>query len=338
MAGCPKCAVDLIHANPHKRSRMMPNGFLTFESLVPGERLNLPSKWFDGSLDDRPKAYFAALAHHDGVTHPMLGDGYGGVLGDYATLDAANAKVAALSGMGDQQFIVAVSDTAATVDASVREITSGVALQQAESVRNNTLRARARNADLNEAFVAGSTDTTLIRNDILNDFSAAMVAARSALKSFYEPSGGTSTSVFSGELAAAARAAASAIAADENYCVSIAHSGTPVNTAVHAFKTAWNSSQSQKIPINTGNYEQATAEAIANVLGGAPLPCEAHSPSPPPVAATPTTVVLPQRTGMSTGAIISIGLLGAGAVGGAAYLVTQQPPRGRRRTSRRKRR
>ena len=62
MAGCPKCAKDLVEANPHRESVRHPNGFLAFlEPLVPGEQLWLPEKWFDGTLDRMPQAYFDDL-------------------------------------------------------------------------------------------------------------------------------------------------------------------------------------------------------------------------------------------------------------------------------------
>src|SRR5271166_1918586 len=61
MAGCPKCAVDLIAANPKKATVKYPNGFVTFKSLAVGEVLNLPDKWFNGTLDQMPQSYFDNL-------------------------------------------------------------------------------------------------------------------------------------------------------------------------------------------------------------------------------------------------------------------------------------
>lgn len=68
MAGCPRCARDLIAANPHKCTRTLPNGYITFEELRVGETINLPDKWFDGTLDRMPPSYFASLPHPDGIT------------------------------------------------------------------------------------------------------------------------------------------------------------------------------------------------------------------------------------------------------------------------------
>ena len=61
MAGCPKCAVDLIAANPSKATVKYPNGFVTFKELRVGEILNLPDKWFNGALDQMPQSYFENL-------------------------------------------------------------------------------------------------------------------------------------------------------------------------------------------------------------------------------------------------------------------------------------
>ncbi len=104
MAGCPRCAVDLVRANPHKESTVHPNGFATFKELRVGEKLALPSKWFNGDLESRPRAYFIALPHYDGVTPGTFGVGTPNVLNDYATLDVASAKVGALAALGDQAF------------------------------------------------------------------------------------------------------------------------------------------------------------------------------------------------------------------------------------------
>lgn len=60
-AGCPKCVADLVDANPHKPFVTLAGGFRTFRELGVGESLNLPDKWFDGTLDRMPQQYFDAL-------------------------------------------------------------------------------------------------------------------------------------------------------------------------------------------------------------------------------------------------------------------------------------
>ena len=74
MAGCPKCARELVLANRHKQSVVRPNGFITFVELRVGEVLALPDSWFNGEHDARPPAYFKRLPHADGVTPGALGD------------------------------------------------------------------------------------------------------------------------------------------------------------------------------------------------------------------------------------------------------------------------
>lgn len=214
-AGCPKCAADLVPANPHKAATVLPNGFTTFKELRAGEKIALPDKWFDGTLEGLPPAYFLALPSADGRTRGTLA----GTLG------------------------------------------------------------------------AG--------------FGAALVSA--------------------------ANAAAAALNADPKYCVSVSSVGSPVNSAVHAFKVAWNASQSTQVPINTGNYEMPTAAALAQVIGSSPYACDALIPVP---SSTPTST----KTPLSTGAVVGIGLLVAGAVGGAAYFLHKPTRRKVHRVYRRARR
>jgi len=325
MAGCPKCAIDIVRANPHKAAKRLPNGFVTFKDLREGEVLNLPEKWFSGELDTRPRAYFAALPHMDGVTPSSLGDAAAGVLADYAALDAANAKVSALAAMGDQGFGDAAENAANVVDASVSEIVGSgspavYAIPYAQDVRKSTSKARARLPALSAAIVAGnSNDSFQVRSDVLHDLSDAMSSARLALQAFYGDVPAPPTSV-----ADAARAAVAAIVADPSYCTSVTHPGSSVNAAVHAFKTAWNSSGANPVPINTSNYEQATASALAQALGSAPTACAPHVTVSPVAPITPAAPVATASSGLSVGAMAGIGLLGAGVVGSAIYLTNRK--------------
>jgi len=66
-AQCPKCAPDLLGANPGKPAVTLPNGFRTFTSLQIGEVINLPDAWFDGRHDALPPEYFKRLPSHTGV-------------------------------------------------------------------------------------------------------------------------------------------------------------------------------------------------------------------------------------------------------------------------------
>jgi hypothetical protein len=158
------------------------------------------------------------------------------------------------------------------------------------------------------------------------------------------PSGGYAPVVvipaFPSAVVSAAQAAASALGADPNYCASVRQAGSAVNAAVHAFKTAWNSSQSAPVPIGTSNYEAPTADALMQVIGSAPPACSA---APPPAPAPIPYVPPPPRPGsaaqppgLSAASVVGIGLFGAAAVGGAAYMILHG--RGRKRSVRRGRR
>ena len=82
-AGCPKCTIDLIHANAHKPAVRHPNGFLSFSDLSVGETLWIPDKWFSKEFDELPPEYFAALPHPDGVTLSKA-QRQAGIVGDEA--------------------------------------------------------------------------------------------------------------------------------------------------------------------------------------------------------------------------------------------------------------
>lgn len=345
MAGCPKCARDLIAANPHKPSITLPNGFVTFKDLFIGERLNLPAKWFDGRLDDRPKSYFAALPHYDGVTPSSLGLAAAGILGDYTALDAASAAVDALGQLSDQEFAAAADAAGALISQAVSEATrsaSPAAAGYAQDVAAGVYWAQKRALEMAAAIEAGDQSAAAgARPEIQNVLSTAMGSARLALQALYGGAAQTQPGTFPANVVAAAQSAAAAIASDAGYCASVARSGTPVNAAIHAFKTEWNASQTPQVPINTGNYEQAVADAIGRVIGSAPAACGARSaplPASPPSGPPPLVAAKPpQDRGLSTGAILGLGLLGAGAVGGAIYLATARPKpfaRGARRRPR----
>ena len=118
----------------------------------------------------------------------------------------------------------------------------------------------------------------------------------------------------------AAQAVASAIAADPDYCASVAKAGSAVNKAVHEFKVAWNAnSPGSPVPIGTGNLEPEVSAALATALGDkAPAACG-------------QPLQEPEKRGLSTGAVVGIGLLAAVTVGGITFAVTRKPRRRRRR-------
>jgi len=95
-------------------------------------------------------------------------------------------------------------------------------------------------------------------------------------------------------LAMAAGAAYSALNLDPNYCTNVARAGTPVNTAVHNFKAAWNAANpSRAVPIGTGKYEPVVASALSSALGGVTVPAGCGAGAAQPAPAAPSTPAAP---------------------------------------------
>jgi len=183
-AGCPKCAVDLIKANPHKEAVRYPNGFLSFRELRAGEKLELPEKWFSGALDRLPPAYFAALPHPDGVTLPK---GRFGTLGDYATLEQANLAVSSLASKADDAFVIDAKGAADLIDEAVQEVRDeSTTAKYAQPVKTATDWARAAALDLLSAIQDGDKNAaTSARLDTQNALSTALGAAQISLEAYY---------------------------------------------------------------------------------------------------------------------------------------------------------
>jgi len=343
MAGCPKCSRDLVAANPHKEAVIYPNGFVTFKDFRVGEKLNLPDKWFDGSLDNRPKAYFQALPHPDGVTMSSLGLAAAGVLGDFTKYDAANTTLGTLLAMNDQSFSNAVDALCTMIDQSAQEADKSSdprIAAYAQAVHLSTNAARQRNQDLVKAIITGDQAAAAkARADVQNDLTTALSAAQLALQAVYGKSGSgggaqppapatpttPTPTIPQDTLTAVAKAVTAAVAADPNYCASVSKVGSAMNTAIHAFKSTWNAANpGTPVPINTGTYEQATADALAKLLGSAPPACGAGGGAQPSFPGGDLTPPEPSQ-GMSLGAILGLSVLGAGAVGGAIYWATKEP-------------
>jgi hypothetical protein len=134
--------------------------------------------------------------------------------------------------------------------------------------------------------------------------------------------------VYPAAVTAAAQAAANAIGANAGYCASVAQAGSAVNSAVHAFKTAWNAANpSSPVPVGTSTYEQATADAINKVIGHAPVACGGAKAAPAPTpASVPTPLVVPQKAPGIGVAGLGLGMLGIGVVGGVIYLAAREMP------------
>jgi hypothetical protein len=135
---------------------------------------------------------------------------------------------------------------------------------------------------------------------------------------------------YSASLVAVAQQADATLDAEDaagiDYCVSVTRPGSAVNSAVHAFKVAWNAEQSPPVPINTGNYELPTADAMKAALGGRlvwdPCPVRTSTPTRPQPATQPVRIA-PKSERISAGQVVGVALVGAGVVAGAIYLVTK---------------
>jgi hypothetical protein len=337
-AGCPKCARDLVLANRHKENVTMPNGFLTFRSLVPGERLWIPDKWSSPEFDRLPPAYFKALPHHDGVTRSSLGLAAAGVLGDFQALDTASSKVSALASMPDAQFNTSVGDAGTAINQAIQEAygsANAAAAASAKTAQDGTQWAWNRNNDLTTALASGDVATVkAARLDVQNALTTALGNARLALEAYYAP-GSTQAPVSadagsvtpSARLTSAAQTLVAAIGADRGYCASVARSGAAVNGAVHAFKLAWNAEQAPAVPVGTGTYEQATADAVARVLGTSPAACGAggHTGRAAPYAPIQQASSAARGGGLTPSSILGIGVLAAAGVAGVVFLARHKP-------------
>jgi hypothetical protein len=301
-----------------------------------GETINLPDEWFHPAREQLPKTYYQILPHPNGVTPGSLGD----PLGDFPELDAAVAAVARLAAMDDAAFTAAVAAAGASIDAAVKEaqgsLQSPDAAAKAKYVKDATQWAWQRNRDLAAAIAASDrAAVTKARLDIQNSLATALGNARLAILAHYPSSG---PSAASGELQAAAKAAAAAIGADPNYCTSVTHPGTPVNAAVHRFKLAWNASpQTPKVPVGTSNYEVATTVALAQVLGSAPSACGAGrrpvpAPKPPPplTAQQQEKLSAPTWESWSFGKVAAVVAVAGVAAGAVAFLATRPAKPARR--------
>lgn len=117
MAGCPKCAIDLVRANPHKPTVTHPNGYVTFRELRAGERLNIPDKWFSKEFDELPPSYFAALPYADGITPGVSGPPYSAEL--VAAAERADAVLDKT--LDTEDYCVAVARVGSPANSAVHD-------------------------------------------------------------------------------------------------------------------------------------------------------------------------------------------------------------------------
>jgi len=143
--------------------------------------------------------------------------------------------------------------------------------------------AAVNNGDGNSATPSSATDAGQAQGllaQMLSSYQGAIAAGQAAQGG----GGGGTTPTQPSNVVTAAQNAVNAIQADSNYCSSVKSSGSAVNSAVHAFKEAWNAANpSGQLAIN-GQFDAATAGAISEALGstGTPSSCGSTPPPPPP--------------------------------------------------------
>ena len=182
MAGCPKCCADLVKKNWQKETITYPNGYVTFKSLVPGETLNLPEKWFDPAFDLLPPAYFASLPYADGVTPSPFGKMAYVILRDFRALDNAADSVRALEAMDDHQFAMHAGDAATEIDAAVQPAIGRSRYAQAAQ---DAVRMAAMHSRMFSTFLAAGLSSTNARAEVQAALAAALLSAQRAVGELY---------------------------------------------------------------------------------------------------------------------------------------------------------
>ncbi len=182
MAGCPKCCADLVKKNWQKETITYPNGYVTFKSLVPGETLNLPEKWFDPAFDLLPPAYFASLPYADGVTPSPFGKMAYVILRDFRALDNAADSVRALEAMDDHQFAMHAGDAATEIDAAVQP---AIGRSQYAQAAQEAVRMAAMHSRMFSTFLAAGLSSTNARAEVQAALAAALLSAQRAVGELY---------------------------------------------------------------------------------------------------------------------------------------------------------
>jgi len=188
-ASCPKCARDLVLANPHKESVTFPNGFLSFKELRVGEELCLPDKWFEPRFDLLPPAYFASLPYADGVTPSPFGEMAPIILRDFRALDVAANKVCALAAMDDAAFAGGMAEAADAINAALQPplaSSNAPAVQYAQAGREALKWAVQCGQMFRMALdMHATTFPAKARVDVQNALTSALSNAQHAMKELY---------------------------------------------------------------------------------------------------------------------------------------------------------
>src|SRR6516162_1344192 len=266
LTGTTRGMGQLLAANPHKVRALGLGGFETFQSISVGERLNVPRGWGGGSVSS-VNVEKQALATAAGNAPSADPDGsYHGSVVAYQTAGA-----------------VAASQLGPDIDSTYGAANTSSNTSLATAL-NATLQA-VNSGDGSSSNPASLSDAQTAQNylsQMLSDYNAAILAA-----------GGGGGGPGQNAVTTAANNAVAAINGDSNYCADVGKAGTSVNSAVHAFKAAWNAAgKTPTLPYN-GQYDQTTQAAIISLGIVAPNACNA----PPPPAGCSTGQVKDSVTG-----------------------------------------
>jgi len=263
---------QLVAANP-ALPRAHGLGAVTFRELHVGQKLNLPPSWMRFGISGAPGV--------SGVPTVGVGD---------AASDLSAAQSAYTQGsttLAGAQQVTDVSQ-AATYFAQSAASSLAVANDVGDSSSASQIVVYQTTIATQQAAINTASDLASAQAACTAAQAAAASALTLANKAATSGSGGGQSQ---STLAQAAIAAANAITGDSAACSNVSKTGTSVNTAVHAFKVAWNAAgQSPQLAYN-GQYDAACASALGTALQGtgigAPTACAA-SPTPPPTQSCPS--------------------------------------------------
>ena len=292
---------DLIAANAHKDTTLVA-GVRTWQSLQPGEVLSVPG---GGESDVEVTAAALALLNADpnrceSVRHS----------GTPVNVAIHNFKRAWNASGQEFQLPIGIGRYEAITGRALAVVTGGAppgcdAPRQRRGAEITATPITITGGDGDEytetTGIGDGSATGLPGNTITGGFGTVPEFPDAPVVNMPPPpvvSAAASPVVTTDTLATVAAAAATALTADPNHCTSVGHAGSAVNTAVHAFKQAWNAANSgSKLPVGTGQYEASVAAALTSLLGTGvapdgcgPTPTKHAAPPPPPPPAAVAVV------------------------------------------------
>jgi hypothetical protein len=179
---CPKCAIDLVRANPHKATVTYPNGFTTFKELRLGETIRLPNKWFEPRFELLPPAYFGSLPYSDGVTPSPFGHLAFDILSNFRALDQAADRLGALKEMDDNAFVKNVGDVAQLISVAAQP---ALGVSRFADAAQQDVQSAIPHSRMFSTFHAAGLPSARSRADVERTLVSALYNAQLALQEMY---------------------------------------------------------------------------------------------------------------------------------------------------------